>query len=446
MVGGLAGDLGGRHRRRSKSEAMPTCPICGTEIEEGAGFCPECWRRLTGQQAARGKSKKKLVAIIVPCAIAIIVAIVLTRHFLPLPSGHVAELESVGISAYDFARELFDPELTSLQREDLWKNYEGKQVEWTNELEYVSTKQERLVAYFVNPVNWARTEVAAVFDESQRSNLLALNAGDLVVYSGTLASFGANEIELTNCTFLSLPVEPLWWNDDIETHYKRIVIGDQAVFLGPSTYGAATRITQYPPPRIAAISRESGDLLWEHENAGCVLMGIDSRHVYTSSLARLVLMSEPDYHWYWYACNMTALDGVSGQIDWSSYFYDDVDCLSESGCLPDARSLSDMVNCCIVQGSVKEGIASEGGPDLTFLIDKPPLSELAYQYQGVVYRSTCAVYGGVGTGCGALQATNQETGDILWMLTFQERGMIDFSIVDGILYVSTDKGVGAFEV
>jgi outer membrane protein assembly factor BamB len=221
---------------------------------------------------------------------------------------------------------------------------------------------------------------------------------------------------------------------------------DQAVFLGPSTYGAATRITHYLPPRITAIDRETGNLLWEHQNTRCVLLGIDSQHVYASYLARLVLMSEPDYPWYWYACNITALDGVSGQIDWSSYFYDDVDCLLESLCLPDERSLSDIVNCCIVQGSVKEEIANEDGPDLTFLIDKPPLSELAYQYQGVVYQSACLVYGGVGTGCGALQATDQETGDILWTMTFQERGMIDFSIVDGVLYVSTDKGVGAFSL
>jgi predicted nucleic acid-binding Zn ribbon protein len=425
---------------------MPTCPICGTEIREGEGFCPKCWSRLTGQQATKGKSKKKLAAIIAPCVIAIIVAVVLTTHLPSVPSGHVAELESVGVSAFDFAKELFDPELTSLQREELWKNYEGKRVEWTNELEYVTAKQEGPLVYFVNPVDWARTEVAAVFDESERSSLLELNEGDLVTYTGVLANFGATEIELTDCTVVSLPVTPLWWNDDSETHKKRIVVGDQAVFLGPNTYGAATRITQYLHPRITAIDRETGNLLWEHQNTRCVLLGIDSQHVYASYLARLVLMSEPDYPWYWYACNITALDGVSGQIDWSSYFYDDVDCLLESLCLPDERSLSDIVNCCIVQGSVKEEIANEGGPDLTFLIDKPPLSELAYQYQGVVYQSACLVYGGVGTGCGALQATDQETGDILWTMTFQERGMIDFSIVDGILYVSTDKGVGAFNL
>jgi predicted nucleic acid-binding Zn ribbon protein len=425
---------------------MPTCPICGTEIREGEGFCPKCWRRLISGQAAKGKSKKKLAAIIVPCVVAIIVVIVLTTHLLPVPSGQVAELEYVAASAYDFATGLFAPELTSLQREDLWKNYEGKQVEWTNELEYVSTRQEGLVAYFVNPVDWARTEVAAVFDESQRSSLLELDGGELVTYTGVLAGFGATEIELKDCTVVSMPVTPLWWNDDIDTHNKRILVGDQAVFLGPGTYGAATRITQYLPPAITAINRETGDLLWEHEKTRCVLVGIDSRHAYVWYLARLVSMSEPDYPRYWYACNTTALDEVFGQIDWESYFSDDVGCLSQSGCLPDKWSLSDFVDCCILQGRVKEEITNEGGPDLTFLIDKPRLSELTYQYQGIVYKSACAVYGGVGTGCGALQATDQETGDVLWMMTFQERGMIDFSIVEGILYVSTDQGVGAFEL
>jgi hypothetical protein len=425
---------------------MPTCPICGTEIREGAGFCPKCWRRLTGQQAAKGKSKKKLAAIIAPCVIAIIVAVVLTTHLLPVPSGHVAELEYVAVSAYDFGKKLFAPQLTSLQREDLWKDYQGKKVQWTSELKYVSTEQEGPTAYFVNPLGWARTEVAAVFDESQRSSLLELNEGDLVVYTGVLAGFGATEIRLTDCTVVSLPVEPLWWNDDIDSRSKRILVGDEAVFLGPSTYDAATRITQYLPPRITAINRETGELLWEHEKTKCVLVGIDYRHAYVWYLARLVRMAESDYPRYWYACNVTALDEVFGQIDWDSYFYGDADCLSQSGCLPDKWSLSDFVNCCILQGSVREEVTNEGGPDLTFLIDKPPLSELAYEYQGVIYKSACAVYGGVGTRCGALQATDQETGDVLWMMTFQETGMTDFSIVDGILYVSTDRGVGAFKL
>ena len=98
---------------------MPNCPICGTEVKEGAGFCPKCWRRLVAGQDAKGKSKKKLVGIIVACVIAISVVIVVTTHLSKVPSGHVAELEYVTISAYDFAKELFDPELTSLQKEDL---------------------------------------------------------------------------------------------------------------------------------------------------------------------------------------------------------------------------------------------------------------------------------------------------------------------------------------
>ena len=424
---------------------MPTCPICGTKVSEGAGFCPKCLRRLMTGKAPKGKSKKKLVGIIVACVIAISVVIVITTHLIKVPSGGIAELEYVTVSAYDFAKGLFDPELTSLQREYLWKNYEGKQAEWTNELKYVSSKNEGPVAYFINPLDWARTEVVAVFDESQMSSLLQLKEGDLVTYTGVLASFGADEISLTDCTVVSLPIVPLWWNDDINTHNKRILAGDAVLCLGPSTYDDATEYRPRLPPKITAINGTTGELLWEGEKTESVLVGIDSRYAYAWHSVRIVPMAEPDYPWYWYASNITAFDKVSGQISWSSYLSEGVDCLGPDSCLPDEWSESDFVNCCILGGRVKEEITNEGESGLTFLIDKPPLSEITYEYQGVIYRSACAVYGGVRE-CSALQALDQQTGDVLWMMTFHETGMNDFSIVDGILYVSTDEGVGAFKL
>jgi hypothetical protein len=424
---------------------MPNCPICGAEVKEGAGFCPKCWRRLVAGQAAKGKSKKKLVGIIVACVIAVTAVIVVTTHLPKEPSGGVAELEYVGASAYGFAEELFNPQLTDLQRDDLWENYGGKQVEWTNELKSVSTEGGELVAYFLNPLDWARTEVVAVFDESQMPSLLNLKEGDLVTYKGVLADFGETEIRLTDCTVVSLPVVPLWWNDGIDTRSKRILVGDEVLCLGPSTYDDATG---HLSPGITAINR-TGELLWEGEKTGSILVGIDSRYVYAWHPVNIVRMSEPDSPWYWFASNIMALDKVSGQIGWSSYFSDEVDCRGQDGCLPDGWSLSDFVSCCILGGSVKEEIeeiTNEGEPGLTFLVDKPPLSELTYEYQGVIYRSACAVYGGV-TECSALQALDQQTGDVvLWTMTFRETGMNDFSIVDGILYVSTDDGVGAFEL
>jgi hypothetical protein len=436
---------------------MPTCPICGVEVKEGAGFCPKCWRRLvTGQasggkrsvswQAPTGKSKKKLAAIIVPCVAAIIVAILLATHLLPVPSGHVAELEYVGISACNLSEQLFAPGLTGLQRDDIWKDYAGKRVQWTSELEYVSTEQEGLTAYFINPLDFARTEVVAVFDKSQKSSLLQLSEGDLVTYTGVLDSYGQTEIGLTDCTVVSQALVPLWWNKNIDTQSKRILVGDEVVRLGPGTYKDATEAIEHVLPKITAINRTTGDLLWEDEETESILVGIDSQYAYAWHPVKIVPMSEPDYPWYWYASNITALDELSGQIGWSSYLSEGVDCESQIGCLPDEWSLSDFVGCCILQGSVKEKITSEGEAGLTFLIDKPPLSELTYEYQGVIYKSACAVYGGVGAECGTLQAIDQETGDVLWMMTFQETGMKDFSIVDGTLYVSTDKGVGAFKL
>ena len=92
---------------------MPTCPICGTKVSEGAGFCPKCLRRLMKGQAPKGKSKKKLIGIIVACVIVVSAVIVVTSYLPKVPSGSVAELEYVTLSAYDFAEKLFAPELTS---------------------------------------------------------------------------------------------------------------------------------------------------------------------------------------------------------------------------------------------------------------------------------------------------------------------------------------------
>ena len=430
---------------------MPTCPICGTEVSEGAGFCPKCLRRLMKGQAPKGKSKKKLVGIIVACVIVISTVIVVTTLLPKVPSGSVAELEYIAVSAYDFAEDLFAPDLTSLQRDDFWKDYGGKRVQWTNELKYVSSKQEGPVAYFVNPLDWARTEVVAVFDDSQGSSLLELNEGDLVTYTGVLADFGVAEIKLTDCTIVSLPIEPLWWNGDIDTNNKRIIVGDEVLCLGPCTYDDATKGTNRVLPKITAINRETGKLLWEGEQTESILVGIDSHYVYAwHHLIEPDQRSGPD-PCYWCVFNITASNITSGQIDRMPLtLREDIKCREIDDCLPDEWSESDFMDCCVSKGRVKGEIeiANNGEQGLVFLIDKPILSGLTYEDrdQGVIYKSTCAVYGGAGTGCGALQALDRQTGEVLWMMTFQQSGMIDFSIVDGILYVSTDKGIGAFHL
>jgi len=247
---------------------------------------------------------------------------------------------------------------------------------------------------------------------------------------------------LTDCTIVSLPIVPLWWNDSIDTYSRRILVGDEVLCLGPSTYDDAIKRLS---PKITAINRETGELLWEGEETRSILVGIDSQYVYIWHLAKIEPMSEFDQYWYWYASDITALNKTSGQIGWDSYLSEGTHCQLQIDCLPDDWSQSDFVDCCILQENVREEITNNGEPGLTFLIDKPPLSELTYEYQGVIYRSACAVYGGI-TECGALQAIDQQTGGVLWMMTFRETGMNDFSIIDGILYVSTDEGVGTFKL
>ena len=383
-------------------------------------------------------SNKKLIGIIVPCVIAIIVVIIITTH----SPDNTREPEQVGVSAYNLAEQLLDPELTDLQREALWQNYEGKQVKWTNELWDMALGEGKLVVYFLNPLDWERSEIKTVFDESQRLSLLQCREGDLVTYTGILSSFGEDEISLTDCTFVSLAIVPLWWNKDINTQNKRILVGDEVLCFGPSTY---TDATKYILPRNTAMNSQTGELLWEGKETESILMGIDSHYIYTcwlrlNSLSGGVLVRP----------NIEAVDKVSGQIAWNSSLSSIP--LSLSGCQGILReilgrepTLADCIDFWILVFAIEE-ITNKAESSLTLLTYKPPLSELAFEYKGVIYKSACAVYGGVGTECGALQALDQQTGEVFWMMTFQEKGVNDFSIVDGILYVSTDEGIGAFEL
>lgn len=312
-------------------------------------------------------SRKKLAAIIVPSIIAIVVVIVITTH---LPQKTI-EPEQTAVSAYNLSEQLFDPELTSFQKDTLWKEYEGKQVKWTSELKEVASGKEGTVAYFLNPLDSGRSEIKAVFDISQSSNSSQCRKGDLVTYTGILTSFeeslGDAEICLGDCALVSLALESLWWNSELR-----------------GTYSYFEYI----------------------KRSGSIYIHVDSDYIYVYVFTGFTIIAGP----YGYlplrgSRNLTAIDRASGQI---------------------AHTLS-----------------SESG-ELWF-----PLKDLptwVYEYAGVIYKGACAVYGGEGTNCGTLQAIDEETGDVIWMMTFQETGMNDFFIADGILYVSTDNGVGAFRL
>ena len=374
-------------------------------------------------------SKKKLTAIIVACVITVIAVVVITTHLITAPAEDSGERERVALSAYDFAREFFDPELTSLQREDLWKDYKGKQVEWTNELNDVALGAEGLVAYFLNP------GVKAVFDESQRPSLLELREGDLVVYTGVLVSFGEAEINLTDCTIVSLAIVPLWWNNQIDTRGKRMLVGDTVLCFGPDKYGDTTG---YDPPGIAAIHRETGNLLWEDNETRSVLMGIDSGRVYTWHLEHLVIIGVGEYATVVH--EIAALYKLSGRTAWTALLSQEFHCPEKV--LDPKVPLSACLDTWVLGRTTRAEIIGKAESGLTFLADRPPLSELTYYDEAVTFK--CAHTFSSGTQCAALRAIDLVTGAVLWEMTFQSIWINDFAVADGTLYVSTDKGVGAF--
>ena len=410
---------------------MPTCPICGTKVSEGAGFCPKCLRRLMTEKAPKGKSKKKLIGIIVACVMTITIIVVAVKYLPTLTREDSQEPEQIRVSAYNFSKELFAPELTDWQRETLWANYEGKQIKWTNELRGTALEEKEVVAYFANPLDRDRTEIKAVFDGSKASSLLECKEGDLVTYTGILTSFGQAEISLADCTFVSRAIIPLWWNNDVDTNSKRILVGGEVLCFGPYLY---EDVTGYGPPEISAFNKETGELLWESKTTETILVGIDSQHVYTCNMDVSSTMRASVV-----ASNIEALNKTSGQIVWTSLVYDQV---------PHFRHEYEyLFTPWLLISNMGAEIINKAESDLILLMDKPPVFILDYPYEGIIYASgSSSSYGVFGEGHYALQALDQETGSVLWIATFGYAGITDFSIVDGILYVSTDNGIGAFEL
>ena len=394
------------------------------------------------QGKENGMSKGKKIGIIVSCVIAIAVIVVAVRYLPTLTREDSQVPEHVAISAYNFTEQLFDPELTSLQRDEFWDEYEGKQVKWISELEESIVGEEEITVYFLNPFERTWIMVKAGFDVSQKSSLAQLNQGDLAIYTGVLAEFGEREISLTDCTFLSLAMVPFWWNGDIDTSGKRLLIGDEALYLGPSTYKDAT---EHNLPRIGAFDRETGELLWEGNETETVLMGIDSHYIYTGWLTMSSLGGGVRVFPY-----AEAVDKLSGQVVWTSSLSNMS--LSISGCQDILEEIFDWEATfaeCIdvwVMLSVEEEITSKAESSLMLLPYMPLLYEVVCEYEGVIYKNVCPVYSGTGAECSGLQAIEQETGSVLWIMSFQKTNMKDFWITDGMLYASTDNGVGAFEL
>jgi len=393
------------------------------------------------KERENGMSKGKKIRIIVACVIAIAVIVVAVKYIPTLTGEESQKPEYAAISAYNFTQQLFNPELTSLQKDEFWNEYEGKQVKWISELEESLLGEEEIIAYFLNPFERTWIKVKAVFDESQKSNLAQLNEGDLAIYTGVLAGFGESEISLTDCTFVSLAIVPFWWNGDIDTSGKHILIGDEALYLGPSTYPDAT---EHNLPRIGAFDRETGELLWGVNETGTILMGIDSHYIYTGWLSINSISGGVKIFPY-----AEAVDKLSGQVVWTSSLSSES--ISTSKCKDLLQEIYDWeatsADCIGIIGMafVEEEIINKAESSLMMLM--PFFSELTtYEYEGVIYKNVCPVYGGPGAECSGLQAIEQETGSVLWTMSFQNTNMKDFWITDGMLYVSTDNGVGAFEL
>jgi hypothetical protein len=180
--------------------------------------------------------------------------------------------EYLDISACELVNKLFDNNLTELQREELWKSYEGGSVRWIGKVEDIKQLQEGIRATF-------SPGIEAVFDKSQMATLLALKKGELCVYSGKLDSFrypyssytSDSKIKLTNGRMIVPEVVSLLWEKEVPIFDKYeldmalpsepcfLVVNDR-IFKGP---GEIT--TWFGDFKVFGINKLTGEVTWEKE-------------------------------------------------------------------------------------------------------------------------------------------------------------------------------------
>ena len=111
-----------------------------------------------------------------------------TPTLAPTPaSQQVASLEQnyIDLSVEEIYEKLFHSNLTYPQQEELWKSYQGKQIEWTSTLKEKAIREDRLEALFT-------PYVAVKLKQEVRQTLSQVAEGNLVIYKGTLESYGTN--------------------------------------------------------------------------------------------------------------------------------------------------------------------------------------------------------------------------------------------------------------
>ena len=79
---------------------------------------------------------------------------------------------------------------TDLQKNEAWKNYKGKKVQWTGTVTSVSDNFGIIaISVKLNP-NTFGSDVRVRLEESERSKAVTLTEGDAVTFEGILAKWG----------------------------------------------------------------------------------------------------------------------------------------------------------------------------------------------------------------------------------------------------------------
>jgi len=335
----------------------------------------------------------------------------------------------IEVSSFDLIHKLIDPQLTELQRQDLWEQHQGKRVRWINEVEGVEQRGEDIVVVFVSPKGFSiedyefeHFQIEATFDRGQRPKLLELKEGDLVIYSGILDSFekAGSIIRIKESSIVSPNIlKPLWRIGGVGLGIgsSRIIVREGIIYLAEWFGKLGGGSYFFRNSGLWAVDAKTGKLLWK-DKAEDTVAAIDDRYIYVWN----VTVKETYIEIAFSDLEIKVLDKFSGKTVYTQPI---------KGWYRSREAREETIQ------KLREKTMAMIGPEALFFIDKPETGELRQEWGGLVY----SVMGpeGVNECYLGFRAVDPRKGSVVWTLT-KNVGIFDFAIDNGVLYITNNWG------
>lgn len=166
---------------------MTKCKTCSADVSTSAETCPSCGAKLKRKMGCLGK-------VLVTGLIFFVLAI---GAIMAMDTGNQQqEAQVAALAVSDLAFEALDviynleSTYTDLQKEEEWKNYEGKKVKWTGEVSSIDEMFGTMTLQVKMKPDTFTSDLLIRLKESEREKALQFKEGDSVTFIGVLSEWG----------------------------------------------------------------------------------------------------------------------------------------------------------------------------------------------------------------------------------------------------------------